>query len=59
MTTRDKAMIILGQLQAIRFPLNGETQAYYDLIDNISDQYVSLLKDFYPEFDYVREGNDE
>ena len=56
MTTRDKAMQILGQLTAISYPISigktmDESQAYYDLIDSIIAQYEALLKEFYPDFD--------
>lgn len=47
---REKMIFLLGQLQAISFPLmwqSGEeniNQAYYDLIDSIKEQYVEILK---------------
>ena len=51
MTTRDKAMQILGQLHAISFPLASDRQPYYDLVDSIKEQYQELLKEFYPDFE--------
>jgi hypothetical protein len=47
--TRDKMILILGQLQSLSFPLmwasNQEhtNTAYYDLIDSIINQYTTLL----------------
>ncbi len=43
---RDKMIILLGQIDAIRYPLiwNTDTQGYYDLLDSIRDQYVYILK---------------
>lgn len=55
MTNRDKAIILLGQLEAIQFPIismNGEfSHAYYDLLESIISQYKSILKDIYPDFE--------
>lgn len=51
MNTRDKAMQILGQLKAIQFPLSGDNQAYYDLVDSIAEQFQALIKEFYPDFE--------
>lgn len=37
--------ILLGQIDAICFPLvDGYNSSYYDLIDSIKSQYVSILK---------------
>jgi hypothetical protein len=48
--TRSDMFQLLGMIEAIRFPLvwsNNETtsQAYYDLIDSIRDQYIKILKE--------------
>jgi hypothetical protein len=52
MTTRDKAMQILGQLKAIQFPMaSDDSNAFYDLVDSIAEQYAALLKQFYPDFE--------
>lgn len=53
---RDDMMCLYGSLTAICFPLNWSTNestnhAYYDLIDNIREQYVSILKRLYSDFD--------
>jgi hypothetical protein len=45
---RDDLMYLLGQIDAIRYPLlwNKEenvSQAYYDLVDSIRSQYVKIL----------------
>lgn len=41
-------LILLGQLEAIRFPIlntsDGINQPYYDLIDHIHSQYVNILE---------------
>jgi len=53
MNQRDKMMALLGQLEAIKFPLcwnEGNGQPYYDLIDSIAEQYKSILKMVYPDF---------
>ncbi len=54
MNQRDKMMILLGQFNAIRFPLVGknmnDVQAYYDLIDSMEEQYISIIKEIYPDF---------
>ncbi len=47
---RQDMMFLLGQLEAIRFPMMWQSgqetinQAYYDLLDSIREQYVSILK---------------
>lgn len=57
MNTRDKAMQLLGAIRSIEFPLKwddrnrAENTAYYDLIDSIVEQYKSLLKELYPDFE--------
>lgn len=55
MTTRDKEMHLLGQLESIRFPLASNDvatgQAYYDLIDSIVEQYKQVLKERYPDIE--------
>jgi hypothetical protein len=47
--TRENMLRLLGQFDAIRFPLVGgsviENQAYYDLLDSMHEQYVGILKD--------------
>ena len=54
MSQRDKMMYLLGQMEAIAYPLQpGEmNHAYYDLIDCLILQYKSILKVIYPDFDY-------
>lgn len=52
MTTRDKAMQILGQLEAMAFPLSDtESSGMYDLLELIKSEYETLLKDIYPDFE--------
>lgn len=56
MNQRDKMFLLLGKLEAINFPLlfdDGEVnhQAYYDLIDSIVDDYKSILKELYSDFE--------
>jgi len=47
---RQDMIFLLGQIEAILFPLmwpNGnevQNQGYYDLLDSIRNQYVSILK---------------
>jgi len=47
-------MFLLGQLEAIRFPLVWESetrsQAYYDLLDSITNQYRGFIKQLYPDW---------
>lgn len=53
MNQRDKMIYLLGQMEAISYPLlqQGEmNHAYYDLIDSIIMQYKSILKIVYPDF---------
>lgn len=53
MNQRDKMMSLLGQLEAIKFPLcwqEDHGQAYYDLIYSIAEQYKIILKMIYPDF---------
>jgi hypothetical protein len=49
--TRENMVRLLGQFDAIRFPLVGglvtENQAYYDLLDSMHEQYVGILKDLW------------
>ena len=55
MNQRDKMTFLLGQLESIKYPFIWTTelasQAYYDLIDSIVDQYKSIMKDVYPDFE--------
>lgn len=51
---RDDMMALYGQFSAISFPLvwkGEETQAYYDLIDNMLEQYKSILKRLFEDFE--------
>ena len=44
---RQQMVYLLGQLEAICYPLqtgDAINQGYYDLIDSIKEQYVSILK---------------
>ena len=54
MTLRDKIMTLLGQLKAIRYPILpgkiDESQAYYDLIDSMEEQFIAIIKEIYPDF---------
>ncbi len=55
MNQRDKMMFLLGQLEAIQFPLLPlewkKIQGHYDLIDSIVEQYTAILKEIYPDFE--------
>lgn len=52
MNQRDKMIYLLGQLEALGYPLQqGEiNHAYYDLLDCIIMQYNVILKMIYPDF---------
>jgi hypothetical protein len=42
---RQDMFYLLGQLEAISFPLSGDSNhGYYDLIDSIKEQYKEILK---------------
>lgn len=45
---RDDMLVLYGALSSIQFPFlfktMSEAQAYYDLLDNILEQYKSILK---------------
>lgn len=44
---RQNMILLLGQMEAIRFPICGTdklNQGYYDLIDSIYERYVNILK---------------
>ena len=44
---RQDMVYLLGQIEALCYPLQsgeGFNQGYYDLIDSIKEQYVSILK---------------
>lgn len=45
LSVRQDMIYLLGQIDAIRFPICGEdvTQGYYDLIESIRGQYVNIL----------------
>ena len=43
---RQEMIYLLGQIDAIRFPICGSerlNQGYYDLIESIREQYVKIL----------------
>lgn len=53
MNQRDKMIYLLGQLQALAYPLpapHSELSGYYDLIESIIQQYESVVKNIYPDF---------
>ena len=52
---RDDMMALYGALNAICFPLIPgkmvHLQAHYDLIDNLKEQYTSILERLFEDFD--------
>ncbi len=54
MNQRDKMMFLMGQIEAIQYPLVWKKEAashgYYDLIESMSQQYKAIVKDIYPDF---------
>lgn len=50
--TKEKMMFLLGQIEAIAFPLmwtesTHTNQAYYDLVDSIKTQLESIMNDLW------------
>ncbi len=52
MMLRDKAVFLLGQLEALRYPLinSKNIHAHYDLIESIVAQYRFFLQANFPDF---------
>lgn len=52
---RDDMMMLKGRLEAIGFPLVWESitnkQAYYDLIDSINEEYESILRRIFEDYE--------
>ena len=52
---RDDMLALYGMFNAISLPLvwnaTNESQAYYDLIDNMLEQYKSILSRLFKDFD--------
>lgn len=48
---RDDMMCLRGHLASLKFPTTSEIPtAYYDLTDNIFEQYDSILSRIYSDF---------